>query len=405
MQFLLAIILSNLALGKFAEHRQSGTEAGTLVRRHWVRWGAKLRRIFKATWLTINILVCLVFVLSCIAPYINPNTTGVLAVFGLGLPIAFSMLSGLLLIGVFVNRKLAMLPLILLIGGSYNLHNYVPIFPQPHIPSEYYKNISIMSWNVMNFDLLNNHHTSTKIKEEVIAKIQQENPDILVLQEFYSGTDSLYNTRDELRKQYTYHYFESPVRTEDGQKKWGQAIFSKYPIVNKERINFPNTETNKAIIADIVVDGQMVRVFNLHMQSVHFQPSEYLAIDNLKSGSIGSFPLADFYEKIKEAFQKRGKQADMIAKHIQNTNVPVIVAGDFNDTPHSYTYRAISRGLQDAFWQTGHGFGSTYNGPIPGLRIDHLLVDARIKVEDFGIIKADITDHFPIKSIIGIPVE
>jgi endonuclease/exonuclease/phosphatase family metal-dependent hydrolase len=80
------------------------------------------------------------------------------------------------------------------------------------------------------------------------------------------------------------------------------------------------------------------------------------------------------------------------------------VAGDFNDTPNSYAYRTLSQGMQDAFWKSGRGLGSTFNGPIPGLRIDHMLVDLYIKVERFEVVEEDISDHFPVMSWVGIPL-
>lgn len=362
----------------------------------------KVGKVLLALWFTINILACLVFLLSCIAPYINPGEATLFAFFGLGLPIAFAMLGFLMLGGLFVNRKLALLPLFFLIIGSYNIHSFVPIFPQAHIPSERYEEISVMSWNVMNFDLLNSPNKFEK-KSQMLALIEHEQPDVLMLQEFYSGEGDD-NTREALKQLYAYHYFEAPVRDRNGHKKWGQATFSKFPIVNKERINFPNAETNKAMVTDILVCGQLVKVINVHLQSFHFQEQEYSAIGNLSISGIGDFPLSRFYYKLKEAFEKRGLQADLVAKHIGRSEMPTIVGGDFNDTPNSYAYRTLSSGMQDAFWQSGKGLGHTYNGPIPGLRIDHILVDPYIKIQGYEVIEEDIADHFPIKSVVGIPL-
>ncbi|MBK6641784.1 MAG: hypothetical protein IPG39_11360 [Bacteroidetes bacterium] len=77
-------------------------------------------------------------------------------------------------------------------------------------------------------------------------------------------------------------------------------------------------------------------------------------------------------KRLKKAFIKRAAQADMISKHIGTSPYPVIVCGDFNDTSLSYTYKTISAGLLDAFRESGSGMGSTYTGPIPGLRIDYI---------------------------------
>jgi len=49
--------------------------------------------------------------------------------------------------------------------------------------------------------------------------------------------------------------------------KYGQAIFSKFPIVKSGSIEFPNT-ANNAIYADIVKGSDTIRIYNVHLQSL-----------------------------------------------------------------------------------------------------------------------------------------
>ena len=72
------------------------------------------------------------------------------------------------------------------------------------------------------------------------------------------------------------------------------------------------------------------------------------------------------------ANKNRAHQAEEIQRHIDGSPYPVILCGDFNDTPLSYTYRQLSRKLTDSFIEKGRGIGNTYIGGFPSFRIDYV---------------------------------
>jgi endonuclease/exonuclease/phosphatase family metal-dependent hydrolase len=81
---------------------------------------------------------------------------------------------------------------------------------------------------------------------------------------------------------------------------------------------------------------------------------------------------------------------------IEQSPYPVIICGDFNDTPSSYTYHQLSEGLIDAFKESGNGIGHTYGGALPSFRIDYILHDERFKSTRFNTIRSKFSDHYPI---------
>jgi endonuclease/exonuclease/phosphatase (EEP) superfamily protein YafD len=87
----------------------------------------------------------------------------------------------------------------------------------------------------------------------------------------------------------------------------------------------------------------------------------------------------------------------VIARHIELCKHPVIICGDFNDPPVSYTYRKISHGFADAFMRSGWGIGSTYHGPMPSFRIDYIMHSKQFISMDYRRIKFDYSDHFPVE--------
>ena len=136
------------------------------------------------------------------------------------------------------------------------------------------------------------------------------------------------------------------------------------------------------------------------LPTIKFDKVDYKFIDALKTDSIEA---TEEYEKsknilrrLKRAFVKRGKQADIISMHIASCPYKTIVCGDFNDTPASYVYRSIRGNLKDAFVESGSGFGQTYAGKFPQFRIDYILHSKDFTSKQYHSIPETITDHYPI---------
>ena len=73
---------------------------------------------------------------------------------------------------------------------------------------------------------------------------------------------------------------------------------------------------------------------------------------------------------LKYSFKERAKQAILLRQIIDTTVYPVIICGDFNDTPASYTYHKIKGKYIDGFRQRGNGYGFTFKGL--GLSLIHI---------------------------------
>ena len=76
--------------------------------------------------------------------------------------------------------------------------------------------------------------------------------------------------------------------------------------------------------------------------------------------------------------------------------MPIVLCGDFNDLPNSYVSNKISKNMKDAFLDYSFGIGHTYNGKIPFLRIDYILITPTFNVTKFEVINNKISDHFPV---------
>ena len=91
-------------------------------------------------------------------------------------------------------------------------------------------------------------------------------------------------------------------------------------------------------------------------------------------------------------------QSQKVLAHIRKSPYPVVVGGDFNETPSSFIYREFNNELKDAFRTAGSGFGSTYAGKIPLLKIDYLFYDPRLRVLEHKIERKPFSDHYPVRT-------
>ena len=106
--------------------------------------------------------------------------------------------------------------------------------------------------------------------------------------------------------------------------------------------------------------------------------------------------LSGMYRKMRSAYQKRAAQVDQLSEHIQSSPYPVVVCGDFNDLPVSYTYNTLRGKLQDPFMTVGHGAMPTFIKAIFPLRIDYILHDHSFKAVSFFRQHVHWSDHYPI---------
>jgi endonuclease/exonuclease/phosphatase family metal-dependent hydrolase len=182
--------------------------------------------------------------------------------------------------------------------------------------------------------------------------------------------------------------------------KKGTVILSRFPIVAGGDIPFGRTG-NSTLWADIKLpSGEVVRVYNVHLQSNKVTTDATRIID----GQQDLDAIGKVMDKVGDATSTRTEQAQRLREHLLSAKHPVIVCGDFNDTPNSYVYRTVSRGLSDSFKESGQGLGHTFAGAIPFLRIDYILSDPGFKSIACEVIRERRwSDHYPVITKLSIP--
>ena len=148
----------------------------------------------------------------------------------------------------------------------------------------------------------------------------------------------------------------------------------------------------------MLIGNDTFRIYNNHLQSFRLKKIEQSFLNEITASNDKETinEVKTISLSLKKGFARRARQAQIVKENINKSPYPVIVAGDFNDTPVSYSYRKIRKGLNDSFVNSGYGAGFTYKGNYPANRIDYILYDNALINSYFEIIKVKYSDHYPI---------
>lgn len=358
---------------------------------------------FKKIMLYLIIANALITIISGWVAYFNPAHFWYFAITGLGFPILFIFNFLVLIVLIVLKSKMAWIPLAAFLSTVVQLPSVFQlgaVKERPAFVEGQSDAIKVMSFNVRLFDLYNWTHNK-ETRKSIFNMLSEKQPAILCFQEFYSserdGFDNEKSLKDLLKANHA--HIEYPI-TLHGSDHWGIATYSAFPILNKGVLYFNKKTANVCIFTDILVDSDTIRVYNCHLQSVRLGAEEYKFLESFGNDEEEQTVkrTKNILSRLRIAFIKRASQAETISKHISESPYPVIVCGDFNDTPLSFTYKKISENLLDAFRESGSGFGTTYSGPIPGLRIDYLLYSSDFTSFQFEVIKSKLSDHYPVEA-------
>ncbi|HSP41117.1 MAG TPA: endonuclease/exonuclease/phosphatase family protein, partial [Gillisia sp.] len=205
----------------------------------------------------INSLLAFALLLSYLLPHIPPLSFPLLSVLSLGVPLLILCNFLFMLFWAIRFKRQFLLSFIILLAGYSYVNAWFQIGNKT-IESE--NNLSVMSYNVRMFNAYkwaDDPHIPRKISSIVVEK----DPDILVTQEHYIMESGVF-------KNYPYDH----IKLKDKGSEFGMAIFSKYPIINRQSLDFPEDGNNNTIFVDIVKEKDTLRIFNVHFQSLIIKP-------------------------------------------------------------------------------------------------------------------------------------
>lgn len=328
----------------------------------------KLLMFLRHTMLWLNIAVAAVCLLAAYQGYMRPSSCGIIAVLGLAFPIMLLLTIGFLLFWLAVCRKMMLVSAVALV---LTIPQQWALCPLNFDDDDEDADIRLMSYNIYGA-----HRSDSDFSQ--VDEIIHSNADVVCLQESPVSIKAFaYNQgqekTDSLCGMYPYSVFDEKIYL---------AVLSKYPVELIEKF-----EDNKYFcyaVYSIMIDDRQLLVFNMHLESIGLTGHDKELYMNLTSPSTNDRSLrgvrSQLIGKLTKAFKNRELQADTISGRIAALRVKypkasVVVCGDFNDTPYSYSYLTIKGALNDAYSDGGFGPVITYNRNRFYFHIDHIFSD------------------------------
>lgn len=352
-----------------------------------------------------NGLCVLVLLLTYLAPHVSPATLWWPALLAFTFPYQLVLHVGFILWWLLFRRKRMLLSLLAVAIGWTHVGDHFQLMGRNEPPTGTGESVKVMSYNVRLFDLYN-WSGNRKTHKAIIEQLQAADADILCLQEFFHSPDTrFFRTKDLLLSDLGYSAVHDRYSYKGRyESHFGLATFTRLPIVGRGHIEFDGNPNNQCIWTDIAIPGDTVRVYNAHLASYHFGDADYKFIesldgetqgDSLRSGGLRILKL------LRKGIRQRATEVGLLAEHIRQSPHPVVYCGDMNDVPMSYSYHRLRATLDDAFTESGKGFGGTYNGRLPSMRIDHILHDPSLASWSFFTHPEELSDHKAISCMIA----
>lgn len=327
----------------------------------------------------LNTLFALVLALSLLVPFVPTKYISSLSVLSLVVPISVLINMVFVVYWLLRRKKNFLLSGTLLVLWYLFLGSFYKFSGQKKVDVKTEGDLSIMSFNVRGFNKFG-WIDNPRLDDEIVSLIKRQNPDILCFQEFSRIKRGYFQN-------YEYRY-ETPFR--NGRAV--QVIFSKYPILDKGSLEFPQTNNN-ALYADILFKKDTIRIFNVHLQSFKIVPG----LNTIKREQS-----AKLFERSRQAMLKQYEQANLIRENMEKTHLKKILVGDFNNTQYSNVYQIIKGDMNDSYFEKGKGFGRTYDLLKFPIRIDYILADPEFEVLSHQNFNERLSDHFPVMATLRL---
>lgn len=316
---------------------------------------------------------------------INPTEHPLLANAGLIFPIILAVNIGFLVFFSIFKKRYMLITLAGLVAAYKPVRTYCPLNIEKEAPADV---IKVMSYNVHYFDK---------------SKATDDNPDPILTYILKSGADIVcmqearLDGRIEEAIKDIYDYKDSVMTPSNGN---GLLVFSRYPILAKEKIKY-KSKNNLSAAFKIKIKDDTVTVINNHFEVSGLSIADRNGFNDMVKGkSTRDTVRAEskrLLTKLSEATAIRAPQAEAVAEYIRQTDGNVILCGDFNDTPISYTHHILAKELTDCHTSTANGPGFTYKRHAIFVRIDNIMCSKSWKPYKCEVDNSnDFSDHHPI---------
>ena len=363
-----------------------------------------MKKIFHLVMIISNIIVAISLLMSYLCVVIHPITIWWIGLFGLAYMHLLVVNLFFVVFWIFSNKKkIFVISMATILIGWPLLGRNIQLFGKKLPENEKQNwNLKVLSFNVQGFIQMERIQ-SNGMYLNLFDFLREKDADIICMQEFavYSWNNKL--SKENIHKQFDktpYYHIELTADGATGNHyQFGIATFSKYPIIRNKLI-YTNGSANACMYSDLLIGSDTVRVFNIHLQSVGFQHEERSLLHNVIKREYGKSDVRAIKGIIRQlslSSFKRAQQVEVLCSHMEQSPYPIIICGDFNDPPTSFSYQKVRGNRKDAFIEAGSGLSTTYHiGHKAFFRIDCVMYSDDFKSYNYESPRVHLSDHFPV---------
>ena len=339
-----------------------------------------------------NIATVILMLCAGFSDRLNPADYPLLSCFGMAFPIFLVVNLLFLFFWLAFKWSKAWIPILGYALAYVPISIYMPVNMRQDLPEG---TIKLLSYNVCQYG---GNYKYEQGFDTVYNYLKRQNADIVCIQE---DADTW---RRFVMQRYAkiYPYNDTTIFRNDIMGMNGVGIHTRFPIIRKERIWYQSAANGSVAYYLKMDNGDTLLVINNHLEGTHLSKEDRANYKRMLRGKMERDTVKEesmlLLDKLATAAAKRAPEVDTVHKYIEtHRQYPMIVCGDFNDNPISYSRRTIAQGLTDCFVETGKGIGLSYNQKGFFVRIDHILCSEHFQPYNCQIDdEMDASDHYPI---------
>ena len=352
-----------------------------------------MRRLARPVFYVLSGGLLVLFLVGYVARYVHPQYAWWAELVAIGLPylslavVGSAVAAGALRAWRLLAAHAAVLVLVALRFGLPGLTEGAEARPG---------DLRVMTYNVPRWGGSSEENKTRRLR----ALVDSVEPDLLALQEapaVFDGNGIL----TEGTRPYVHTLTKPPLDYEVAharqQGRTVQPVLGRVPLfdLSQQTLRVDNSDEDFTYVVRTGFEwkGRRAVLYNVHLRS--FGSDKPWRAENPHLFDLDFWK--PYLRQYRDAYRARASEVERIRTMLEEETLPVLVVGDFNSTPHSWAYRQLTAGgMQDAFRQTGDGWGSTYHAELPFARIDFVLASKEWKVVNARVPDVNLSDHHPM---------
>lgn len=346
-----------------------------------------MKKLFHYILLLLNLLCALALLCATLTRWIPPSQSVVPSLFSYAIPYLFLVNAVWIVFWLCLVRWTFLVSLVVCVARIGFVPCYFQLNGTADVAQDPEHNLKVMTFNAHNFSGSDGSLPIDTGAIWFVDLLRQENPDVLSIEEF--ALPPHYKLIDTLESMgYSY-------RRGIHDRMAGVTLFSKYPIRSETTM-----QGYGMMCTDVLWPRQTVRIVSVHLDSYRLTHDE---TQNLSQLNYSDTNVRRIFHKTKSTVEHHETEwKEELMPIVTSSPFPLVVCGDYNDTPGSYIYQQFSRKMHDAFVGQGRGYCATFKGGMASFRIDHVFYSDPLEALAYKRLHSDISDHYPVVFVLGV---